>query len=111
MQTTLLAFLFVATAADAQAPPSQVSPQTLPQGTMRCAPMPPQNSGQGERPYSGTVGQAPSGLSDRLAQSRGVLCPPSEIDPQMHRDAPDEGNTPVIPPPGTPGGDPSIRPK
>jgi hypothetical protein len=118
MQTALLAFLFAATAADAQAPPSPANSQTLPlpQGTVRCAPMPPQASEQGERASSGTVGQAPGGLSagslsDRLALSGGVLCPPSHIDPQMHKDAPDAGKTPIIPPPGDPGGDPSIRPK
>jgi hypothetical protein len=50
-------------------------------------------------------------LSDRLAQSDGILCPPSNIDPQLQKDAPNEGKTPVIPPPGGPGGDPTVRPK
>jgi hypothetical protein len=48
---------------------------------------------------------------DRLAQSDGVLCPPVNIDPQMQKSPPDEGKTPVIPPPGSPGGDPLVRPK
>jgi hypothetical protein len=29
----------------------------------------------------------------------------------MHAPTPDAGNTPVIPPPGSPGGDLTIRPK
>ena len=50
-------------------------------------------------------------LGDRLARSDGVLCPPPGVDPQMHAPTPEGGNTPVIPPPGSPGGDPSVRPK
>ena len=50
-------------------------------------------------------------LSAKLAKSDGVLCPPSGIDPQMHAPAPNVGTMPVIPPPGSPGGDPTVRPK
>ncbi len=50
-------------------------------------------------------------LSDQLARSDGVICPPADIDPDMHQPAPGGGRTPVIPPPGGPGGDPSVRPK
>jgi len=52
-------------------------------------------------------------LGDTLAQSGGVLCPPPGIDPQMHAPAPnsDHGAMPVIPPPGSPGGDPNMQPK
>jgi hypothetical protein len=72
----------------------------------------PQNPGQGsERAPSGTVGQAPGSLTDRLSQSDGVLCPPAHLDQEMQKEAPDVGKTPVIPPPGQPGGDPSTRPK
>jgi hypothetical protein len=46
-----------------------------------------------------------------LAKSDGVLCPPSGIDPEIRMPTPDTGNTPVIPPPGSPGGDPTVRPK
>ncbi len=58
-----------------------------------------------------TTGQATEALGDRLAKSNGVLCPPSDVDPEMRAPAPDKGNTPVIPPPGSPGGDPNVRPK
>ena len=57
--------------------------------------------------------QDPQGksLSDRLARSDGVICPPSHIDPEIKAPTPPGGPMPVIPPPGSPGGDPSIRPK
>jgi hypothetical protein len=69
------------------------------------------------RPDQGTVSPrdgsaAKSGaFGDKLARSDGVLCPPPNVDSEMHKRAPDIGNTPVIPPPGAPGGDPNIRPK
>jgi hypothetical protein len=50
-------------------------------------------------------------LSDHLSQSKGVICPPSGIDPGISVPPIGGGRTPVIPPPGTPGGDPSIQPK
>jgi len=39
-----------------------------------------------------------------------VLCPPS-VDPGIHAPPPGGGRTPVIPPPGSPGGDPNVQPK
>jgi hypothetical protein len=62
-------------------------------------------------PEGTTTGQASEPLSDRLTKSDGVLCPPAGVDPQIHAPTPDVGNTPVIPPPGSPGGNPDIRPK
>lgn len=50
-------------------------------------------------------------LSDKLAQSGGVICPPDRVDPEIHQPTPPGGAMPVIPPPGTPGGDQSIQPK
>lgn len=50
-------------------------------------------------------------LSDRLADSKGVICPPSGVDPGLTTPPPNGGRMPVIPPPGTPGGDPSLQPK
>ncbi len=51
--------------------------------------------------------------SDKLARTEGVICPPPELDPDIRAPAPQNGasNMPVIPPPGSPGGDPSVRPK
>jgi hypothetical protein len=54
----------------------------------------------------------PDNLSNRLASSGGVICPPSNVDPEIKLPTPETGNTmPVIPPPGSPGGDPSVQPK
>ena len=64
----------------------------------------------GNAPTVGS-GQSGSNLSDKLASSNGVICPPAGVDPQMRVPAPQEGRTPVIPPPGTPGGDQHTIPK
>jgi hypothetical protein len=58
----------------------------------------------GERTGSAT-------LSDQLSQSKGIICPPAGVDPGIAAPTVGGGRTPVIPPPGTPGGDPSIVPK
>jgi hypothetical protein len=50
-------------------------------------------------------------LSDRLSRSKGVICPPAGIDPGLAVPPVGGGITPVIPPPGTPGGDPGLIPK
>ena len=50
-------------------------------------------------------------LSSKLAQSGGVICPPHQIDPEIKQPTPPGGPMPVIPPPGTPGGNPSVQPK
>ena len=54
-------------------------------------------------------------LSEELERSKGVIVP---VDPGVDRDMvqppPDVGGAatmPVIPPPGTPGGNPNVRPK
>jgi hypothetical protein len=99
----------------AQAPPAPATPpaQTAtpaPTRTANCAPT--QSSPQGTIvPQGTTTGQSNEPLGDKLAKSDGVLCPPTGVDPEMRAPTPDAGNTPVIPPPGSPGGDPSIRPK
>jgi hypothetical protein len=101
-------------AALAQAPPAPTTPpaQTAPQpqrGSNNCAPM--QQPANPNAAPDTTTGQRSEPLGDKLARSDGVLCPPAGVDPEMHAPAPDAGNTPVIPPPGSPGGDPSVRPK
>ena len=48
-------------------------------------------------------------LSEKLGQTNGVICPP-DIDKGMKAPTPDAGKTPVIPPPGSPGGNRSNRP-
>ena len=50
-------------------------------------------------------------LSDQLARSDGVICPPSHVDSDIRAPTPPGGAMQVIPPPGSPGGDQSIQPK
>ena len=118
MRTTsniILASLLIAASgsAIAQAPPAPATPpqQTAPPSPQHAANCMPQD--RPNRQADGTTtGQSREPLGDRLAKSDGVLCPPSGVDPDMHAPAPDTGgNTPVIPPPGSPGGDPTVRPK
>jgi hypothetical protein len=112
---TLCAILAALGAAHAQAPPAPATPMAEtaapePQRPADCSPMKPgprnPNASEGT-----TVGQANEALGDKLARSNGVLCPPSGIDPEMRAPTPDTGNTPVIPPPGSPGGNPNMQPK
>jgi hypothetical protein len=50
-------------------------------------------------------------LSDKLAQSKGVICPPAGIDRDMQVRPPGGGALKVIPPPGAPDGDPRVEPR
>jgi hypothetical protein len=50
-------------------------------------------------------------LSNHLSQQKGTINPPN-VDPSMTvQPSPRSGTTPVIPPPGSPGGNPSVVPK
>jgi hypothetical protein len=111
----LFTFAFMASVqgAAAQAPPTATTPlkPTATASVDDCAPMvkptlPRPNTGPGT-----TTGQATELLGDKLAKSDGVLCPPLGVDPEISAPTPDVGNTPVIPPPGSPGGNPNLRPK
>ena len=66
-----------------------------------------QQSETGPKAPASTTGE---NLSDKLARTDGVICPPN-TGPDMRLQTPEAGKTPVIPPPGSPGGDQSIRPK
>jgi hypothetical protein len=50
-------------------------------------------------------------LSDKLARSDGIICPPAGVDSEMQVKPPEGGEMRVIPPPGSPGGYPTVRPK
>jgi hypothetical protein len=73
-----------------------------------CTPDPREGTPKGTQ--DSTVGSG-SNLSDKLASSNGVICPPAGVDPEMHKPAPGGGRMPVIPPPGGPGGDQNVVPK
>ena len=55
-------------------------------------------------------GDSSKTLSEKLDRSGGVICPPN-VDPGMKAPAPETGKMPVIPPSGSPGGNPQVRPK
>ena len=92
-------------------PPPPTAAQAHPDGNSDCAPS--KLSDPNARPGA-TTGQGQSDsapLSDRLAAGNGVLCPPTGVDPEIRAPTPDAGKMPVIPPPGSPGGDKSVQPK
>ena len=62
---------------------------------------------------TGAIGGSSESLSEKLGKSGGVIRPPANIAPDMavRPPDPDPGTTRVIPPPGSPGGDPTIVPK
>ncbi|MGJ5132308.1 hypothetical protein [Bradyrhizobium oligotrophicum] len=104
-QSLFLSFALVsaAAAAHAQAPPTAPAPDA----NAACAP----NVRATATPDGITTGSAGEPLGDKLAKTNGVLCPPSGVDPEMHAPTPEGGTTPVIPPPGSPGGNPNVQPK
>lgn len=99
----------------AQAPPRPATPPqaTAPPSAQHAANcMPQDRPNRATAPDGTTIGQSRELLGDKLAKSDGVLCPPSGVDPDMHAPAPStDGAMPVLPPPGSPGGDPTVRPK
>ena len=107
----ICASAFSIESAVAQAPPTATTPLSPTASSSDCTPTRPAPRRGTIAPEGGTTGQASDALSDQLAKSDGVLCPPSDVDPQMRAPTPDAGNTPVIPPPGSPGGNPNVRPK
>lgn len=67
-----------------------------------------------------TVSQAAPGtgsgssepLGDRLDRTNGVIRPPTDVDPELTQPPPESSaRTPIIPPPGTPGGKQDLNPK
>jgi hypothetical protein len=81
---------------------------TVPKGTEHPGSACPPGAGSD----AATVGkESGRSLSDQLAQSKGVICPPAGVDPKMHQPPPEGGAMKVIPPPGSPGGNPNVQPK
>jgi hypothetical protein len=113
MLTALSAALLAPALAIAQAPPATkppIAPKTEQLDPKACAPSDTQSTvGQG----GDLQMQQKNGrdLSDKLARSDGVICPPEQVDPEIRAPTPPGGAMPVIPPPGSPGGDQSVKPK
>jgi hypothetical protein len=81
------------------APPQALAPQP-------CA----DASTEGRRNSPPSESKPNEDLSQKLAEGNGVLCPPP-VDPDIQAPTPNMGRTPIIPAPGTPGGNPSVQPK
>jgi hypothetical protein len=102
--TALVLFTLTAAATTAVAQIQSPSPPPAAQRDAACPP------GVGADPP--TVGSGDrSNLSEKLAESKGVICPPAGHDPEMAVPPPETGTMRVIPPPGTPGGNPTVQPK
>ena len=108
---TMLALLLPVLAAAQAPPPSQtpVAPKTE-QPDPNCANSDTQTT-MGKGGTLDTQADAAGNLSEKLARSGGVICPPDHVDPEIKQPTPPGGAMPVIPPPGSPGGDQSIQPK
>lgn len=110
----LSATMVVLGAAHAQAPPGPATPmaENVPPAARRsteCAPMK-STLQRGPNASEGTtVGQANESLGDKLARSNGVLCPPTDVDPEMRAPVPETGDKPVVRPPSS--GNPGAAPK
>jgi hypothetical protein len=110
----LSCLLVSCTAAFAQSPPKTPvpsAPKAEASQSAACAQADTQATvGQGGDVKVPTPEQKP--LGQKLAQSNGVICPPGEVDPGIHKPAPEQGTMPVIPPPGTPlSPDQTVKPK
>jgi hypothetical protein len=64
-------------------------------------------------PQEPEPGISGSSLSKQLDRSGGVIRPPAGVDPGIAKPPPavSPHSTPVVPPPGSPGGNPEIEPK
>jgi hypothetical protein len=83
------------------APPAPPAPQILGPGPKECPPdvrSPPRTSS--DRP-----------LSEQLSDSKGIICPPAGVDPEIVGRPPPTGDNLVIAPPGSPGGNQRVVPK
>ena len=100
-----LLFCAFAVPASAQAPKPQDRPSAdAPKG---CAPGERLQADNNAPKLPETTGE---NLSDKLARNGGVLCPPN-VDPEIRAPTPETGKMPVIPPPGSTGGNPNVQPK
>jgi hypothetical protein len=66
----------------------------------------------GGQPATPAVPPASGTQSSDLNRSGGIITPPADVDPGIKQAPPPTGSTmPIIPPPGTPGGNPTVKPK
>ena len=93
-------------------PGAPIAPASA-QDRMQQAPSLQKPDADAQKPSS-TLPSTGETLSERLDRSGGVIKPPANVDPQMHvapKDPSAGQAMPVIPPPGSPGGDQTVQPK
>src|SRR5437016_8910264 len=103
---SLTVSLLLPAVALAQAPPANkapVAPKSEQLDPNACAQPDTQTTGKGREVQPDTQHDATGNLSDKLARSGGVICPPERVDPEIRQPTPPGGAMPVIPPPGSPG--------
>ena len=75
-------------------------------------PLEPGRAGGQDRAGPAEAPKQSGSLSQQLDRSGGVIRPPVAVDPKMEKPAPETASQmPVIPPPGSPGGNPNVQPK
>ena len=76
-------------------------------------PLPPAKPSHQSVPEAQGSGGSGEPLSNKLDRQGGVIIPPADIDSGLAKSPPKSAgeNTPIIPPPGTPGGKPGANPK
>jgi len=91
----------------------QYPPHSAQSGAQPYAPGTQPKTAMPKEPDEGVSGSSSESLSHELNRSGGVIHPPANVDPGLTQPAPDVGphSMPVIPPPGTPGGNPDVKPK
>jgi len=106
----VLACMTLPCAAGAQNPQPAAPHEATPMVAPPNAPNPPPEQIAPADRTPGATGD--TSMSNRLSRSQGTLQPPA-VDPGINVPVPSQsqGNMPVIPPPGTPGGDQKIVPK
>lgn len=92
------------------------SPQPAPPGVTPAPMAPPSVSSTPPEkiaPADKDVTQDHQTLSNKLARQQGTLAPPHDVDPGMQVQPPAQAQAtmPVIPPPGSPGGNQKVQPK
>jgi hypothetical protein len=107
MQVYALALIFGLLAATVGVGAAVWAEEAPPISSQRC----PQDDSEGPSPAPrGNPG--PANPSERLADSKGVVCPPTGVDPGIRAKPPaEEGTIKIVPAPGAPGGDPKVQPK
>jgi hypothetical protein len=91
---------------------AQTPPEPAPPAPPEVMEPPNENPTPPSDPSTGGA-ETPESLSKELDKGDGVIEPPRGIDPKIEKKVPPdfEGQTPVIPPPGEPGGRQDVQPK